>query len=109
MLEINVINNHSNFSLNKEYDDIVKVWHNTLRPDFSTGHLSRNWNQAILNGFKSILKPDCDILITAQDDVEYCKNYITTLIEYHKKYNFIQTGKGEASPPRQTQRYCYQK
>jgi len=96
LLEINIINNHSKFSINDEFKDKVKIWHNMLRPDFSTGHLSRNWNQAIINGFVSILNPDCDILITCQDDIEYSKNYINYLINYHKTYSLIQVGKGDS-------------
>ncbi len=96
MLEINIINNHSNFYLEEGYLEKVKIFHNSLRPDFSTGHLSRNWNQSILNGFESILEPKCDILINCQDDVEFSKNYINKLIEYHKQYDLIQTGKGDS-------------
>lgn len=96
MLEINIINNHTNFKLRDEFKEKIKVLHNSVRPDFSTGHLSRNWNQAILNGFVSIPEPECDILITCQDDVEFQSNYINKLIEYHKTYNFIQSGKGDS-------------
>ncbi len=91
--EINVINNHS---LNDEYVDKVKVWHNVLRPDFSTGHLARNWNQAIINGFKDLNNPDCDILVNSQDDVLFKKDCFSKLIEFHKKYSFIQSGAGDS-------------
>jgi len=95
LLEINVINNHSSFRLNSEFEDKVIVLHNNLRPDFSTGHLSRNWNQAIINGFKSLNSPDADIVITNQDDTRFIKNYISNLIELHQKYSFIQFGYGD--------------
>ena len=62
---VNVINNHSNFYLDDVYKNDVKVLHNVVRPDFSCGHLSRDYNTAILNGFKSIISPDCDIQINA--------------------------------------------
>ncbi len=61
--EVNIINNHSNFNINEKFKNKVSVLHNVLRPDFSTGHLARNWNQAIINGFKNLNNPDCDILI----------------------------------------------
>lgn len=96
MLEVNIINNHSNFHIDPTFLNKVKIFHNTLRPDFSTGHLSRNWNQSLLNGFRSILEPDCDIVITCQDDVEFSKNFINNLIEYHKSYDLIQVGKGDS-------------
>jgi FkbM family methyltransferase len=95
-LEVYVVNNHTDFDLNPDLASKVTVLHNTLRPDFSTGHLARSWNQCIINGFKSILSPDCDILITNQDDVEFEQDYINKLIEYHKTYNLIQVGKGDS-------------
>lgn len=94
--EINVINNHSEFTLSKEFEGKVNVLHNVLRPDFSTGHLARNWNQAIINGFKDLNNPDCDILVTSQDDVIFKSDWTKKLIEYHKKYNFIVMGTGDA-------------
>ena len=96
MLDITIINNHSNFSINDEFKDKVNVIHNKLRPDFSTGHLSRNWNEAIVNGFQNLLNPNCDILITNQDDVEFQTNYVTKLIELHNQYDFLQFGAGDA-------------
>lgn len=52
-LELNVINNYSkNFNIDNKFK--VNILHNTLRPDWSTGHLSRNWNQAIVNGFGNV-------------------------------------------------------
>lgn len=94
-LEIYIINNHSNFDLSAEFIDKVAVLNNTLRPDFSTGHLSRNWNQAIINGFVNLNKPESDIVITCQDDTRFSKNYITTTIELHKKFDLIQAGHGD--------------
>jgi hypothetical protein len=95
MLEINIINNHTNFNLHPDFIDRVNVLHNVLRPDFSTGHLSRNWNQAIINGFKDLNNPDCDVLITNQDDTKFQPNYINHLIEKHKEYDLIQMGHGD--------------
>lgn len=90
-----IINNHSNFSVEDKFNKYVEVLHNHLRPDFSTGHLSRNWNQAIINGFKDLNNPDCDILITSQNDCEFDEDFIPNLIEWHKKYSFIQFGAGD--------------
>jgi hypothetical protein len=95
--EINVINNFtSNFSLQDFCDtNNIKVIHNNLRPDFSTGHLSRNWNQAIINGFKDINNPDCDILVLCQNDNIFKKDWCQYIIEKHKTYDFISIGGGD--------------
>lgn len=63
-LRINIINNHSDFSLNPKYEKSVTVLHNSLRPDFSTGHLARSWNQALIHGFRDLKNPASEIVIT---------------------------------------------
>ena len=95
-LKINIINNHSDFHLSNKYINRVNILHNTLRPDCSTGHLSRNWNQAIINGFKDLNNPDCDILIHCQDDILWSKDWLSKLIEIHKKYTFFTGQAGDA-------------
>ena len=49
--EVNIINNHSNFKINEKYKDLVKVYHNMCRPDWSGANLGESWNQALLLGF----------------------------------------------------------
>lgn len=93
--EINIINNHSNFQLHKKFENKVKVLHNVLRLDWSTGHLSRNWNQALLLGFKDLNNPDCDFVVACQDDTIFYSNWIKKIIELHKKYSFIAYGWGD--------------
>ena len=95
ILEVNVINNHSDLSINKEFLTKIKLLNNDLRPDFSTGHLSRSWNQAIINGFRDLKKPDCDILITNQDDTKFTKNYINKTLELHQTFDLLQFGWGD--------------
>jgi len=56
ILEIFIINNHSNLNIHKEYLGKVKILNNELRPDFSTGHLSRTWNQSIIKLYKKCYK-----------------------------------------------------
>lgn len=94
-LDLYVINNHSNLQIQSEYLDKITILNNDLRPDFSTGHLSRNWNQAIINGFQNLNEPDCDIVITNQDDTRFKSNYINSLINLHKTYDLIQFGWGD--------------
>jgi hypothetical protein len=93
--QVYIINNHSNFYMDSKFEPYVEVLHNVLRPDFSTGHLARNWNEAIINGFKNLDNPDCDILITNQNDCEFDGDFIPNLIELHEKYSFIQFGAGD--------------
>lgn len=93
--EVCVINNHSNFHLDHEYRNL-KIFHNALRPDFSTGHLARSWNQAIINGFKNLIQPDCNILVTSQDDIAFEADWVKRLVEYHEQYSFITSGHGDA-------------
>jgi hypothetical protein len=95
-LETYIINNHSNFELYSHHKQKVKhVYHNQLRPDFSTGHLSRNWNQAIINGFKNLNNPDCDIVITCQDDAIWNKDWVNILLETSKDYDFYTCNNGD--------------
>lgn len=95
-VRINVINNHSQFFLKPEHEKEVTVLHNNLRPDFSTGHLSRNWNQALLHGFKDLKNPANDIVVTVQDDVLFKPDWLSRLIEIHQRYNFVTQGIGDA-------------
>lgn len=93
--QIFIINNHSDIFVDPKFSNRVQILNNALRPDFSTGHLSRNWNQAIINGFTDLNNPDCDIIITSQNDCEFDGDFIPNLIEWHKKYSFIQFGAGD--------------
>lgn len=95
ILEVYVINNHTNFELLPHLVDKVKVFHNTIRPDFSTGHLSRNWNQALIHGFHNLKSPACDIVITNQDDTRFVKNYISMVTSMHRQYDLLQFGWGD--------------
>jgi len=94
-VEINIINNHSNFYIDDKFKDI-NIFHNKLRPDFSRGHLSRNWNQAIINGFKDLTNPDCDILITCQDDTIWKPEWRDILYSIHENFSFYTCGWGDA-------------
>lgn len=93
--QVYIINNHSNFKIDSKFNNRVEVLHNTLRPDFSTGHLARNWNQAILHGFKDLKNPDCDILITSQNDCYFKGDFIRNVKKWHETYSFLQQGAGD--------------
>ena len=95
-IEIYVINNHTNYNLYKKFENKVITIHNILQPDFGTGHCSRNWNQAIIHGFHSLINPDCDLVICAQDDTEYLHNWLNLLVHAHTAgYEFIACGIGD--------------
>jgi len=87
--EVNIINNHTEFYLKPEFENKVNVLHNVMRPDWSNGNLAENWNQALINGFKDLNKPDCEYLVTLQNDTSLCKNWCSNLLKMHEKYNFV--------------------
>jgi hypothetical protein len=96
-LEINVINNYTkSFSLNNYLSkNTINVFHNFLRPDFSTGHLSRNWNQGLLHGFEDLKNPKNDLVCLVQDDSLFLEGWCDYIIEQHQKYDFISFGGGD--------------
>lgn len=95
--EITIVNNFTAASV--LLDDIkltVKIVNNTTRPTFSTGHLARNWNECLIDGFKNFRNPDADIVMLCQNDVEFEPDVIDKVVSAHKKYNFISYGSGDA-------------
>ncbi len=76
--EVNIINNHTEFYLKEEFKDKVNVLHNVLRPDWSNGNVSENYNQAFINGIIDLNNPDTEVLVTIQNDAvvhpNWCKN-----------------------------------
>lgn len=96
MLELHIINNHSRFVLDKTFAKHVTVHHNSLRPDNSTGHLSRDWNSGLVHGFEDLKKPACDIVILTQHDVKFKPHYIRTLIKLHQRFDLVQFGLGDS-------------
>ena len=87
--EVNIINNHTEFYLNPEFQDRVRVLHNVLRPDWSNGNLSENWNQALLDGFRDLNRPDAQYVVTIQNDTSVHPNWCSNLLKMHEKFNFI--------------------
>lgn len=95
-VRINVINNHSEFFLEPKHEKTVTVLHNRLRPDFSTGHLARNWNQALLHGFRDLKNPASEMVITVQDDVLFKADWLARLRDLHRRYSFVTMGAGDS-------------
>ena len=92
-----VINNYSKpISLHPKNQNTVSfIYNNSLRPDFSHGHLSRNWNQAIINGFKDLNNPDCDIVITCQNDAVLKYNWYYIVENLIQKFDYLRFGVGD--------------
>ena len=89
--EVNVINNHSEFYLRDEFKNKVNVLHNVLRPDWSNGNVSENYNQAFINGVVNLQKPDTEILVTLQNDAvvhpKWCEHL--DVLFNQKGYTFV--------------------
>jgi hypothetical protein len=96
-VEIYIINNHSNFYLYDKFKlKSLTILNNVLRPNFSTGHLSRNWNEGLINGFESLITPSVDAVILMQQDTKVEPNYINKLENIHKSgISFFTAGAGD--------------
>lgn len=96
-VSVHIINNHSHFHIHDDFkkENNLFVIHNEGRPDFSTGHLARNWNQAIIHGMKSIKEPDCDVLILAQNDSRFVRNFIRNIEHHLETYDYLTFGVGD--------------
>lgn len=94
-LEIFILNNHSNIVLKEEYKRLARILDNQTRPDFSTGHMARSWNQAIINGFEDLNNPSCDMVIATQDDTIFSKNYVEKSIDLIRKFDYVSYGTGD--------------
>jgi hypothetical protein len=94
---VEVINNHSQFSLDPIFSNKVDVIHNTVRPDWSTGHLSRDYNSAYLRRFRNLNTPDYDWVLTCQDDILWKPEWASVLKNMEDYgYNFITSGPGDS-------------
>lgn len=95
-IELTVINNHSSFDMADDFKPYVSVLHNVLQADFSTGHNSRNWNQALVLGFQDLNNPACDVVITAHDDTWWEKDWLEKVEEaFGMGYTYIACGLGD--------------
>lgn len=94
-IEVNVINNHTEFSIDERFKDHVKVIHNVGQPDFATAMLARMWNLALIHGFKDLKNPDADIVITSQDDTVWKQDWITGILRIHEDFSFYAGDAGD--------------
>lgn len=91
---LTIINNYG--ELNTDNKNITII-NNVLRPDFSTGHLSRNWNQALINGFKDLNNPDCDVVVCVQIDALFTDTWYSVVkkVFEESKYDYFTVGRGD--------------
>lgn len=96
--KVEIINNHSYFILHDEFKHKVKVLNNSLRPDWSTGHITKDYNSALVRNFVKLSNPEVDWVITVQDDVIWKPNWATELFgrAEHHNLNFITSGIGDS-------------
>lgn len=94
--QVFIIDNYGNATVNNlESYPNVTILTNTLRPTFSTGHLAKDWNAALVLGFKDLNSPDADMVILNQNDAMFQPNYINELINLHERFDFVQLGSGD--------------
>ena len=96
-VSVNILNNYSD-KINIDAQNlncVERVFHNTIRLDISTGHLSRDWNHGIMNAFKNLKNPEFDIAIMAQNDTVLRRDWYERSIIASKKYAFVTYGAGD--------------
>ena len=103
--EITVVNNAENYPIQIDVHPSIKektrFVTNGLRIEKTStgahtpGHLSRDWNFCLVDGFKSFDEPDSEIVVLCQNDLAFIPNGIHKLVESHDKYNFVSCGAGD--------------
>lgn len=88
-----IVSNHSQDRYEGPHP--VTIIRNAMRPDFSTGHLSRNWNQALISGFVDLNSPEADLVILSQSDCTFSTGYIERIIHHHQSFDLITYGAGD--------------
>ena len=94
---IHIINNYSiikNLYPYVESDRFI-ILNDSVRPDFSNGHLARSWNAALMDGFVDLNNPQSDLVVLMQNDTFVKPHCFYNLVQEHKKYDFIQLGAGD--------------
>ena len=63
----------------------------------STGHLARDWNQCLVNGFGNLSSPTADMVVCMQADNQVAPDFISRLQKLHTKYDMVNAGTGDSS------------
>jgi hypothetical protein len=93
-LSLTIINNFSTLEPNLEYPN-VKIINNSARPDFSSGHLARSWNQGILHGFKDLKNPNVDVVLLLQIDACFQKDWYRNVLQIPTSIWYLTIGRGD--------------
>ncbi len=98
--EILIMNNYvpehvPELRLPEDLTQRVTVIHNSARPAFSTGHLSRSWNECIIDGFRDILNPACEVIILLQEDAVLAYGALGQIKKHLETYDYITIGSGD--------------
>ena len=99
--QIHVINNFDNARLPthlmRHFGITLFVIENTVRPDYSTGHLARDWNTGLVQGFRDLDQPASRVVVLLQTDTEVSPRFASKLNDLHFKQGleFIQEGAGD--------------
>lgn len=94
-LNVTVLNNFGGVEIAPQLQSRVKVLNNEARPDNSTGHLARSWNQAIMHAFGSLETPQSDCVIMCQNDVVFKQGYLTNILSCMTRYDYVTIGRGD--------------
>jgi hypothetical protein len=102
--EISVINNWGTFAfpldnpLFAAHAGNLTVINNYGRPEWSWGHLSRDWNVAALYGFKNLADPNSEVVVGVQGDASIAPQWAHAIYDEHTKNGmiFISAGRGDA-------------
>ena len=94
---VTIINNMELvFELAPEFQERVTVYHNKLRPDWSNGHVARDWNGALTQGFGNLEKPINEQVILVQDDCIWDTDWKVRLDKIHETYDLYAADWGDA-------------
>jgi hypothetical protein len=96
-VQVSVVNNYWPDNLSWVEDYNCRLITNMTRPPFSTGHLARNWNECLVDGFQDLDNPQADIIVCCQNDVVFKPGWIDLLKKNIDKYSFITYGAGDAA------------
>ena len=95
---LTVVNNHTAGKPRiGERNYFTRLISNEARPDFSTGHLSRNWNECLMDGFQNLNSPDADVVICCQNDVRFKGNCLEIISRNLRSFDFMTAGSGDAA------------
>lgn len=94
-VHVNIINNHTNFSVSPLYQPHINVIHNVAQPNFATAMLARMWNLAIIHGFKNLNEPDADLVVTSQDDTVWNFDWAPQLLKLAIDFDFYADDAGD--------------